>query len=248
MCKEERGFKNARVSPSGSRTLILSLTVLVALSLVVSHCGPTPEATVREVVEKVVVEKVVVETVSETIVTKVVEEVVVEVTATAAPTPGPTPFDRYYESQDAGGLVCEAVEGVTVTLPWDYKVDGQWIVDAVKLPLEKEGPVTKEDLDTFGLLSNDDDFLPSRLVINFEIVDANTGELLTDFDHPIRLQVALTEEEQTYPDLALGFWHETAGQWVAFTTSKHGFTWDDRFGYATLSGWGDRRIGAGQPE
>jgi hypothetical protein len=231
MRKEERSSKNARVSPSGSWVFILSLMVLAALSLVVSHCGPTPEPTVSEVHQ-----------------TDVVTAVIVP-TAMDAPVlpPGSTPFDNCYESQDAGGLVCEAVEGVTVTLPWDYKPGDQWLIAVVKLPLEQEGPVTKEELEALGLLSNGDDFLPSRLVINFEIVDASTGELLTYFDPPIRLRVALTEEEQRYPELALGFWDEVVGRWVAFGDSKHSFFLEGGFGYATLTGWGDRRIAAGEP-
>jgi hypothetical protein len=144
-------------------------------------------------------------------------------------------------------------EGVVVVVP---QQESGVEVEIVKLPLG-----TLEDL-----RSGDDDFTPTRLVINFEVKDAQTGNLLYTFDPAIKLQVAYAAEDVKnaggeLDNLILGFWleaqerlDEKGGRWIAFTKEKHEFRlrpcdpdhpeWGG-FGFAWVSNWDDAHIGWG---
>ena len=102
------------------------------------------------------------------------------------------------------------------------------------------------------LRSEDDELEAERLVINFEVIDRDTQEMLSSFDPPIELEVAYTAQDvqnaNGLDNLVLGFWHETEEKWIAFD-DKHEFRLEGDsqggIGFATISSWGDRRIAYG---
>ncbi len=135
---------------------------------------------------------------------------------------------------------------VIVTVPWQGRA-----VRVVKLPLSEEA---KE-----RLLSVPAPFQIRRLLINFEVVDAESGELVTEFEPPFELQVEYTarhwdsakEAGEDHPKLA--FWDfeepEEEQKWVEFTSRKHNFRveGDEEGGFlvATITEWGDPAHGSG---
>ena len=115
------------------------------------------------------------------------------------------------------------------------------------------------------LASEHDDFTPSVLIINAEIVDARDERtILTDFDPPIEIQVKFPDtvianarkrasqtksapsNDDVLAALQLGFWD--GSRWVLFTKEKHNFrllTTGGIVGVVTLKKWGDPPVGAG---
>ena len=78
-------------------------------------------------------------------------------------------------------------EGVAVVVPWQGKA-----VRVEKLsPFFKELPKQEEQQ------QQDLVFSPKREVINFEVIDADTEEMLTEFSPPIELYVVYTDEDLT---------------------------------------------------
>ena len=256
MGKMHQVFRGAKGFAVGRWVLfIYYLAVLIAVGLMAACAPPAPEVVEKEVIvekevpvtievekEVVVVEKLVVETV---IVEK--EVAVEEVEPAPTPTPIPTPEPFVCEESD-NGLVCKAErEGVTVVVPWQGRE-----VRVENLPLGT--PEEQAKLLSCQEHQEHDEFCATRLVINFEVVEGKTGEMLSHFDPSIELHVEYTSEDfaeaqEAGGGLVLGFWDDT--RWVAFTEEKHGFElWPDEppetgVGVAWISSWGDRRIGWG---
>ncbi|MBC8231537.1 hypothetical protein H8E77_18460 [bacterium] len=146
-------------------------------------------------------------------------------------------------------------KGVTVVVLWQGE----------KVEVQELQPFFEE-------LPRQEGFLPGREVINFEVVDAATGDVMTDFNPSIRLYVVYTEEDLQHVNgelkkLGLAFWD--GKQWIRFTEDKNlfrlhpkdspDFKWpfDDffdlpdhalGFGFAIVSSWDDRPIAWGKPE
>jgi hypothetical protein len=135
---------------------------------------------------------------------------------------------------------------VIVTVPWQGRE-----VKVVKLPVSEEAREI--------LLAAPAPFPIRRLLINFEVVDAESGEPLTKFEPPFELQVGYTanhwqsarEAGEDHPKLA--FWDfarpEEEQRWVEFTPEKHDFRveGDEEGGFliATITDWGDPVHGGG---
>ena len=126
-----------------------------------------------------------------------------------------------------------------------------------------------EDLST--LSSSEDDFIPTRLVANLEVIDPWTDELVSYFDPPIFLNVEYFQEDvenaiqiaaeagietiaiegMTFDDviryLVLGFWDENQLKWVSFSASKVNGMGDGTGGILSVEiyEWGDRYIAFG---
>jgi len=144
-------------------------------------------------------------------------------------------------------------EGVAVVVPWQGKA-----VRVEKLsPFFKELPKQEEQQ------QQDLVFSPKREVINFEVIDADTEEMLTEFSPPIELYVVYTDEDLKnaggVEHLGLAFWDNVGERWVVFTDEKHQFETQDKdswpvdeffdlpddavgFGFASVKNWDDRPI------
>ena len=234
-------FRGAKGFVVGRWVLFISLAVLIAVGLMAACAPPTPEVIEKEVVvEKPVVKTVVVE--KEVIIEKPVvveKEVVVE---EPVPTPTPVPFDCHGSEEESRVCIAQAA-GVAVEVPWQDEV-GQ--VDVVSLPL---GAI--EDL------PGNDNFMPTRLVIDFKVIDAK-GRTVTDFaPDAMTILVIYTEEDVKNADgldnLKLGYWHEELEQWNALTWSEQPSSpflspgpGSVGLASAEVSSWGDRRIGWGE--
>jgi len=125
-------------------------------------------------------------------------------------------------------------EGVTVSVPWQGKP-----VRVEKLPLGTLDEVRARQ---------QEDFQPGRLVMNFQVVEADSGSVLEDFDPPFELRVKYTFEDeerakQQGKPLQLAFWYDD--RWNRFTSQKHRFRFESRAGVADISRWGDPKIGWG---
>lgn len=143
--------------------------------------------------------------------------------------PQTVPFEC--QGEEGETLACTAEEeGVTVTVPWQGK----------KVQVEK---LLSKNLDE--LLSEEDEFLPTRLVINFEVVEAETRKPVDEFSPPMELQVAYTADDYSSADgkSVLGFRRDGPGRWVALTKKKHDFRLEGGptggYGFATVSDWDD---------
>ncbi|MBC8231536.1 hypothetical protein H8E77_18455 [bacterium] len=150
-------------------------------------------------------------------------------------------------------------EGVVVVVPWQGKE-----VKVKKLPpFFEELPKQEEQQ------QQDPIFSAKREVINFEVVDANTEEMLTKFEPPIKLYVVYTNEDIQsaggVENLRLAFWDNVDERWVVFTDKKHQFEMRDKdswpvneffelpddaagFGFASVPNWDDLPIAWGKPE
>lgn len=138
----------------------------------------------------------------------------------------------------------------TVVIPWQGR--SAIAVRAPSVPLEQ-------------MKGEGNDFTPSQLVINVEIVDANDQHtVLTDFDPPLELEFKFPPSQiekarqlaaqqklasSSADDLAnvikVGFWN--GARWVLFTKAKHNFRvqGNDTNGYVgkvDLKKWGDPPI------
>ena len=240
MDKMNQVFKDAKGFAVGRWVFFISLAVLMAVSLMAACAPPTPEVIEKEVVvEKPVVKTVVVE--KEVIVEKPVfveKEVVVE---EPVPTPTPVPFDCY-DSEEESRVCIAQTAGVAVVVPWQDEVGP---VDVVSLPL---GAIQD--------LPGNDDFMPTRLVIDFKVVDAD-GKTVTDFaPDGITILVIYTEEDVRKAGgldrLILGYWHEELEQWNVLTWSEQPPSPLLSLGpgsvglaSAKVSSWGDRHIAWG---
>lgn len=182
------------------------------------------------------------------------------VTGCVSATPGatraePEPFECQGGGEDED-LVCktqslkdefgERVE-VTVSVPWQGRE-----VDVERRPLTED---QKEEL----MSAPAPPFEISRLIVSFEIVDAEKEATVREFDPPFELRVEYTANhwgsavEAGAPHPRLAFWDfeppEGEPQWVEFTAKKHNFVVDgDEDGgllTATIRDWGDPAHGGG---
>jgi hypothetical protein len=132
-------------------------------------------------------------------------------------------------------------KGVTVKVPWQGRA-----VDIVRLPLL---PLEK-------LASDTDEFKPTRLVMNFEVVDAkDTDKVVADFDPPFELRVVIPEEylvgiKHNYDAIEMGFWNGC--RWIKLTREKHQFQvrpndppGTGAVATAMMSNWADPPFGYG---
>lgn len=166
-------------------------------------------------------------------------------TVRCAPTPMPGESKGGEESEEyvIQFIVDNKVPGedkeksrVTVKVPWQ----------GVKVEVLKLATGKLEDLEP------DPEFEPERLVINLEVINADTGDMLTSFNPPIQLEVAYTAKDVQNADgidkLKLAFWHETDKKWIVLGTQHDlmadGGTEGGTY-FATISSWGDRRIAYG---
>jgi hypothetical protein len=102
------------------------------------------------------------------------------------------------------------------------------------------------------------DFIPTRLVIHFEIIDEN-GNYPTAFDPPYELEVRYTAEDMARArnlGASLTLWYYDGKNWQPFTEEKHGFRLlPDRLklqherietggcGIAYITNWADPPVG-----
>ena len=147
-------------------------------------------------------------------------------------------------------------EGVAVIVPWQGKE-----VKVKKLPpFFEELPKQEEQQ------QQDPVFWAKREVINFEVVDENTDEIMTEFEPPIELYVVYTDEDLKnaggLEHLGLAFWDNVGERWVVFTDTKHSFEFRDMdswpfddfglpddaagFGFASVKNWDDLPIACGE--
>jgi hypothetical protein len=167
---------------------------------------------------------------------------------TAPPTAQPAAAAEPLECSGDKDLICKADQtGVILTIP-------------------NQGRIVKVETLEFGDLpsSDQDQFLPRRPVINFEVVEGSDGKTIVEIFQPaIELEVKYTVEDyknaaegldnptpdQILQNLVLGYWD--GKRWVAFTNDKHNFTIqpdanpETGVGRAKISNWNDRRIGWG---
>jgi len=112
-----------------------------------------------------------------------------------------------------GGQECRSAEGVTIRVPEQEEHDR---VEVRKLPIKT--------LDQLG--AGDDEFEAERVVVNFTVLDAHTGEEITDFAPPLEIEVAYTAEDVKAAgneDLVLGFFPDDGKEWIPFDEEKHDF-------------------------
>ncbi len=147
--------------------------------------------------------------------------------------------------------------GTTITLPPNNQKGGRPLI-----VVERDLPaVIPQSTDP----KNPDEFVPQRMFVNFEIVDAQTRLPVTDFsDSPIKAQFTYSEEQVKAAQrlvnsgsehakiLAantnmpiLGFWDGT--HWIKFTKDKHHLSYSSEItsGIATvvLTNWADPPLG-----
>jgi hypothetical protein len=142
-------------------------------------------------------------------------------------------------------------EGVTVRVPWQGRQ-----VTVRKLPLGTLDDVRQEQSRLAAKPDPDDGFSPNRLVVNFEIAEADRPErALTEFKPPFTVRIAYSREDylsaqRKKQPLQAAFF--LGGRWIRFTESKHRFAIrpdpaSPETGYveATVARWGDPRIALG---
>ncbi len=222
MDKTDQILRGAKGSTTRRRVLFVSLAVFMSLAILMalglmSACGPTPTPEVVEVTREVTREVTkVVEVTRE--VTKVVEvtRAVEPVEAMVAPTP--EPFVCSGGTGPENPLVCIAQTAqVTVTVPWQQEVDRPVEVHSLPLKTLKE------------LQSNNDQFKPRRLVINFEVkVKVNDEyETLSTFAPCMTIQTTYTRYDYC-SRLVLGYWNDKAeegeGPWIILASAE----WDQQ--------------------
>lgn len=157
-------------------------------------------------------------------------------------------FRRKQQTEPREPLTVEfANVGVTVTVP----DQGRRVV------------VVERDLPPAIPTSDQDDFRPERMLVNFEVLEADRPNLpVTDFNPPLKIQVTYTqaqvdaarksEQRQFKAPVEgmpiLGFWDGT--RWISFKPDKHRLTYTPNYppetgGVATveLDRWADPPLG-----
>ena len=143
-------------------------------------------------------------------------------------------------------------EGVIVSVPWQGRP-----VRVEKLDLESIDDIKRKRApqreSKAQLAGKDHGEWGHRAVINFQIVDAGSGQPITEFNPPFRLQVGYLEEDVKRVDdprkIELGFQLDN-GELFVFSPGKHkygvspGTTRGKFLGLleATVSRWGDPRV------
>jgi hypothetical protein len=91
-------------------------------------------------------------------------------------------------------------------------------------------------------------FIPTRLVVNFEVRKADDQTLVQQFSPPMVLRVGFNEEELAAAaegqELKLAFWD--GSRWVVFTKEKHHLELHSTFAIALIRHWGDPTMAVGR--